>query len=213
MLRHTGEQPFACIVCGVTFSRKDMRNRHMKVQFLFLYICQRVLRPPTIGIRHHPNVYSICLKVNLGMRSKLTIRRNPVRSPCKTAITGAKLIDTRAYTCTSSIKVFKLSSSFGKQSALGRNSSISVIMIAFLTFLLSSSALEWQDEKNYENQIRRRSTSVDSEANMKCNLDYGTCQWVSCFSNKLAEYQIRNKNRLTTHQSHGIMIIMSKHSC
>ena len=31
MLRHTGEQPFACIVCGVTFSRKDMRNRHMKV--------------------------------------------------------------------------------------------------------------------------------------------------------------------------------------
>ena len=35
MLRHTGEQPFACIICGETFSRRDMRNRHMKVsQFL-----------------------------------------------------------------------------------------------------------------------------------------------------------------------------------
>ena len=31
MLRHTGEQPFACIVCGNTFARKDLRNRHMKV--------------------------------------------------------------------------------------------------------------------------------------------------------------------------------------
>ena len=30
MLRHTGEQPFACIVCGNTFARKDLRNRHMK---------------------------------------------------------------------------------------------------------------------------------------------------------------------------------------
>ena len=40
MLRHTGEQPFACIVCGLTFGRKDLRNRHMKT------IHYREERPP-----------------------------------------------------------------------------------------------------------------------------------------------------------------------